>query len=159
VSSAVFTISSEPSATADETTVVRDGLHRFNFDTTGRTQYQDITLFVRDGARAIRGGLLGYVWGEWLHVTDLWVAEECRKRGLGGQLLARAEREAAAFGARGAFLSTFDFQAPDFYRARGYEVYGALRDYPPGHTEYHLRKMLQTTAGAAEQANAADEER
>ena len=141
----MLTISSEPNATPDDSKVVRDGLHHFNFDTTGRRQVQEITLFVRDRDRAIRGGLLGYVWGEWLHVTDLWVAEEWRKLGLGGQMLAQAERDAAAAGARGAFLSTFDFQAPAFYRTRGYEVYGALQDYPPGHTEYHLRKLFRTT--------------
>ncbi|HSF18187.1 MAG TPA: hypothetical protein VLK65_21815 [Vicinamibacteria bacterium] len=45
-------------------------------------------------------------------------------------------------GARGAFLSTFDFQAPDFYRRFGYEVYATLPGYPPGHTDYYLRKIF-----------------
>ena len=142
MSSETLTISSEPGATPDEAAVVRDGLYQFNFDVTGMTEHQTIALFVRDRAGAIRGGLLGYVWAEWLHVTDLWVSKECRGRGLGGQLLARAEQEAVSGGARGAFLSTFDFQAPDFYRARGYEVFATLKDYPPGHTDYHLRKVF-----------------
>lgn len=138
-----FTVSSEPGATPDEIAVVREGLHQFNFGVTGLRQVHAITLLVRDGAGAIRGGLLGYVWAEWLHITHLWVAEDCRGRGLGRQLLEGAEREASSAGARGAFLSTFDFQAPGFYRRYGYEVYAALPEYPPGHTDYHLRKIFQ----------------
>lgn len=137
-----LSISSEPGATADETGAVREGLYRFNFAVTGLTEHQNIVLFVRDRTRAIQGGLLGTVWGGWLHTTDLWLAEECRGRGLGRQLLAKAEREAASSGARGAFLSTFDFQAPDFYRRFGYEVYATLPGYPPGHTDYYLRKIF-----------------
>ena len=128
---------------SDEIAVVREGLRRFNFAATGLTQHHTVTLFVRDAGGAIRGGLFGYVWGEWLHITDLWMADECRRRGLGSQLLEKAEREASRVGARGAFLNTFDFQAPEFYKSRGYEVYGALTGYPPGHTEYHLRKTFK----------------
>src|SRR5689334_20969231 len=101
-------ISSEPAAPAEETAVIRNGVYRFNFDATGILEYRDVALFVRDHAGTIKGGLLGYVWAGWLHVTDLWLTAECRGRGLGSQLLVRAEQEAQAFGAGGAFLSTFD---------------------------------------------------
>jgi ribosomal protein S18 acetylase RimI-like enzyme len=137
-----FTISSEPEAGPEEVAVVRDGLHRFNFDATGFRDVHTVTLFVRDHRGTITGGLLGYVWGGWLHITELWVSEEYRRDGLGRQLLATAESEAVSFGARGAFLSTFDFQAPEFYRRCGYEVYATHPDCPFGHADYHLRKMF-----------------
>jgi GNAT superfamily N-acetyltransferase len=137
-----FRISSEPGATSVEIATVREGLHRFNFDATGRTRQHEVTLLVRDAEGAIKGGLLGYVWAEWLHVTELWLAEECRRRGLGGRLLQRAERVASLVGARGAFLSTFDFQAPEFYSKHGYEIFATLPGYPPGHAEHHLRKLF-----------------
>jgi ribosomal protein S18 acetylase RimI-like enzyme len=135
-------ISSEPGAGPEEIAVVREGLHRFNFDATGFREVRDVTLFVRDHLGAIKGGLLGYVWGGWLHITELWLSNECRGDSLGRQLLETAEREAASSGARGAFLSTFDFQAPDFYRRYGYEVYGTLPDNPRGHVDYYLRKVF-----------------
>jgi GNAT superfamily N-acetyltransferase len=138
-----FAISSEPEATPNEVAIVREGLHQFNFAATGLTQVNSVTLLVRDAGGAIQGGVLGYVWGEWLHITEFWLADACRGHGLGSRLLERAELEASRVGARGVFLSTFDFQAPEFYKRRGYEVYGALTGYPPGHTEYHLRKMLR----------------
>jgi ribosomal protein S18 acetylase RimI-like enzyme len=137
-----FAIASEPGASANEIALVREGVHRFNFDATGLTQVHEMRLFVRDEDGAIRGGLLGYVWAEWLHITEIWLEEDFRGQGLGGQLLQRAEREACSAGARGAFLSTFDFQAPGFYLKNGYEVYATLPDYPPGHTDYHLRKIF-----------------
>jgi hypothetical protein len=34
------------------------------------------------------------------------------------------------------------YQAPDFYRARGYESLVAVDDYPRGHRDYLLRKIL-----------------
>lgn len=135
-------ISSEPKAAAEDSAVVRDGLHRFNFDATGFREVQSVTLLVRDDTDAIRGGLLGYVWGGWLHITDLWMSDGYRRNGLGRLLLETAEREAASSGARGAFLSTFDFQAPDFYRRCGYGVYATHPDYPLGHVDYQMRKVF-----------------
>lgn len=135
-------ISFEPAATAGETSFVEESLYRFNAVATGQSPHRTIVLFARDPAAAIRGGLLGYVWADWLHITHLWVAEGFRKRGLGSRLLAGAEREASRAKARGAFLSTFDFQAPEFYERRGYEVYASLPDYPPGHVEFHMRKIF-----------------
>jgi ribosomal protein S18 acetylase RimI-like enzyme len=144
VNSEPYVISSEPAATPAETAVVREGVNQFNFAATGLMLVHTVTLLIRDAAGKVRGGLLGYVWAEWLHITDLWMEAECRRRGLGSQLLEQAEREAARVGARGAFLSTFDFQAPEFYKSRGYEVFGMLTGYPPGHTDYHLRKLFKT---------------
>ena len=143
MNSEALAIFSQPDAMAHDLATVREGLHQFNFTATGLTQVTTVALFVRDADGAIHGGLLGYVWGDWLHITELWLADACRGHGLGSELLARAEAEAVRAGARGVFLSTFDFQAPEFYKSRGYEVYGELAGYPPGHTEYHLRKPLK----------------
>ncbi len=41
----------------------------------------------------IRDGLLGETFWQWLHISTLWLAEEQREQGLGGQLLhMRAKR-------------------------------------------------------------------
>jgi ribosomal protein S18 acetylase RimI-like enzyme len=65
-----------------------------------------------------------------------------RGGGWGRALLERAEEEAIARGLQGVWLDTFSFQAPGFYQKLGYEVFGTLADYPPGHTRYFLRKTL-----------------
>lgn len=135
-------ISSEDDAASTAAALVRGWVDRFNANATGLATHQPVNLFARDEQGQLQAGLLGYLWGRWLHVTHLWVAEACRRQGLGRRLLEAAEREAAEHGAQGCFVSTFDFQAPGFCRRLGYEVYAELADYPPGHTTYHLRKWL-----------------
>jgi hypothetical protein len=39
-------------------------------------------------------------------------------------------------------LDTFSFQAPDFYKQHGYQVFGELQDFPSGHQRYYLKKQL-----------------
>lgn len=100
-------------------------------------------VWVSDAAGGLAGGLVGHTWATWLHVTYLWVDERHRGAGLGGRLLAEAERVARVErGCGAARLETWDFQAPEFYRKRGYEVVCVIPDYPPGITEYTLTKKL-----------------
>jgi GNAT superfamily N-acetyltransferase len=135
-------ISSEPEASPADLAKVRRGLEGFNAGQTGLDAPIPVNLFARDAAGKIQAGLVGEVWGGWLRVKILWVAAAFRGRGLGQRLLETAEQEASDLGAQGCFLHTFDFQAPGFYQRLGYEVYGELPGYPPGHTTFHLRKWL-----------------
>jgi len=80
-------------------------------------------------------------WG-WLYVDLLWIEEELRGRGYGHRLLTRVEDEARKFGAKHAYLDTFSFQVPDFYKQHGYQVFGELQDFPPGHQRYFMKKEL-----------------
>jgi hypothetical protein len=54
--------------------------------------------------------------------------------------MARAEEEAIRRGCCHAYLDTFDFQAPGFYRKLGYSEWGVLEDFPPGHQRIFLKK-------------------
>jgi ribosomal protein S18 acetylase RimI-like enzyme len=75
-------------------------------------------------------------------VNLLWVSERLRGKGHGTRLIEAAEALAVERGAFGATLETHSFQAPDFYTKRGYEVFGRLEDFPPGHAKLFLRKRL-----------------
>ncbi|WP_461056969.1 GNAT family N-acetyltransferase [Streptomyces pseudoechinosporeus] len=100
-------------------------------------------LWALDEQDELAGGLVGHTWATWLHVTYLWVDAPHRGTGLGSHLLSRAEQLAhAERGCRAARLETWDFQAPEFYKKRGYEVVCVIPDYPPGVTEYTLAKRL-----------------
>lgn len=102
-----------------------------------------LEVWAMDGRGALAGGLAGRTWAYWLHVDLLWVGEEHRGSGLGSQLLAEAERVAVTDrGCTRSRLETWGFQAPRFYRKRGYEVSGQVDDYPPGVTEFILTKSF-----------------
>jgi len=53
-----------------------------------------------------------------------------------------AEAAARAQGCRGAYLDAFTFQAPKFYERLGYQEFGRLDDFPPGHARIWFTKAL-----------------
>ena len=62
-------------------------------------------------------------------------------RGVGRELMDRAETRARERGCHSAWLDTFSFQARGFYEKRGYEEFGQL-DYPPDHHRHFMQKRL-----------------
>jgi ribosomal protein S18 acetylase RimI-like enzyme len=128
-------------AQADRDAIVA-GLRAHNRRGAPPPDWIPLTLFLRDDRGRLHGGLIGESGWGWLHVYFLWVAESVQRQGHGRALLVRAEAEARARGCRGIHLDTHDFQAPAFYEALGYVVFGVLEDYPKGHRRYFLRKDL-----------------
>lgn len=106
---------------------------------TGK-QALDIALYDKEGR--LVGGLMGDTYWNWLDIDNLWLHEDYRRQGLGSKLLQTAEKEARQRGCCRAVLSTFSFQARDFYEKQGYHVTGSLDDYPPGESFYWLVKEL-----------------
>lgn len=102
-----------------------------------------LEVWAMDGRGGLAGGLTGRTWAYWLHVDLLWVDDRHRGSGLGSQLLAEAERVAVTDrDCTSSRLETWGFQAPGFYRKRGYEVIGRVDNYPPGVTEFILTKTF-----------------
>ena len=99
-----------------------------------------LAIFLRDETRIV-AGLAGETYCGWLFVKYLWVSEELRGRGVGRELMARAEVLARERGCHSAWLDTFSFQAPGFYENLGYQEFGRL-DYPPDHHRRFIRKRL-----------------
>jgi ribosomal protein S18 acetylase RimI-like enzyme len=115
--------------------------------TTGIAEWHPANFFLKNARGEWLGGCAGMVWGGWLHIRLLWVAAPTRGRGAGTRLMDAAESFAIERGAGNATLETHSFQALDFYRRRGYAVFGELDDYPPGFTKYFLRKRLGAAGG------------
>ena len=121
---------------------VTESLAAYNVAATGDSRWYPVGFFLKSARGEWLGGLLGNIWGGWLHVTHLWVAAPMRHRGNGTRLLRAAEEYAAERGCLAATLETASFEARPFYEKLGYEVFASLEDYPPGHTKYYLRKQL-----------------
>ncbi len=101
-------------------------------------------IFVSDESGNLIGGIIGrtHAIREWLEVLVLWVEEGHRRVGLGKTLMQKAEEEAQARGCLYARLATSDYQAPEFYYAIGYDLYGKLENCPPGNTVFYFHKTL-----------------
>ncbi|MEH2181918.1 GNAT family N-acetyltransferase [Nostoc sp.] len=120
-------------------------LQQFNIGKIGDYQYTPLFLLLRDSKENVVGGLEGFIGLGWLHIGTLWIAQELRGDGYGKTLLLAAEQEAANHGCLNIYVFTYSFQAPEFYQRLGYEVFGELGDFPPGHRRYFLKKNLQKT--------------
>jgi ribosomal protein S18 acetylase RimI-like enzyme len=88
------------------------------------------------------------IYCDWLVVDGLWVDDGLRHRGIGTELMKRAEDHALARGCRSAWLKTF--QARGFYEAVGYELFSALENYPAGQNCYFLKKRLAAPVSSEE---------
>jgi GNAT superfamily N-acetyltransferase len=121
---------------------IADGIDYQNVAVTGLPSYFPINFILRGDIGDVLGGLLGQLWGGWLQVTHLWIAEFARGTGYGTQLMTKAENYARSRGAIGVTLETYSFQARPFYERLGYEVFGQLDGNPTGHVKFYLRKAL-----------------
>ncbi len=129
----------------EDVEVLPDGLEAFNESRWPRHQpWKPLAVFVRDRERIV-AGLAGETYSGWLFIKYLWVSEGLRRSGIGRQLIEAGEAKALERGAHSAWVDTFSFQAPGFYRKLGYEVFGEL-DYPPEFKRLFLRKRLASGA-------------
>lgn len=97
---------------------------------------------IKDEGKIIAGiNALIFPWGI-MYVDVLFVDESYRYKGLGNTLLKHVEDEAKIMGTALSNLTSFDFQARDFYIKQSYEVFSVLEDSPKGHTLYFLKKRL-----------------
>jgi GNAT superfamily N-acetyltransferase len=121
---------------------IQRGLHAFNQEMGGPYGREPVTVLARDAEGTVRGGLLGLTYWNWIFIDWLWLAPDQRGKGLGSELLERAEAIARGRGATNAYTDTFSFQAPGFWIRHGYVEFGRLDGMPPGHSRIWFRKTL-----------------
>jgi len=122
--------------------IIGRGISTYNTEQAGDDNYQHLCFALHGPDQEIVGGVIAATYWDWLYIDLLWVKKELRGRGYGHRLLTLAEQEARQRGARNAYLDTFSFQAPEFYKGHGYRVYGELEEFPTGHQRYFLTKEL-----------------
>jgi GNAT superfamily N-acetyltransferase len=121
---------------------LRDEIATFNRQATGIAEFHELLDVETDGRGELVGGVYGWAWGGTCWIEALWVREDKRRRGLGSRLLGALEAEARRHGCQQLALDTHTFQAPRFYERHGFELVGALDDYPTGHSQLLMRKPL-----------------
>jgi len=120
--------------------VILAGLIDFNRRLLGDPQGIPLALLLTSADGTVVGGMWARTAFQWLFVELLFVPEPLRGRGLGRELLDRAEQEARRRGCIGAWLETFSSQARSLYERCGYAVFGEIPEYPPGNVRTFLCK-------------------
>lgn len=105
---------------------------------------EPINLIVSDGNGQWIGGITAELYWNWVEIDVLWLSEQIRGMGIGTDLLQRVETIGIEKGAKNVLLTTFEFQARNFYELNGYRVVGEIKDYPPGSSFYTMVKSLES---------------
>jgi GNAT superfamily N-acetyltransferase len=122
--------------------IIGRGIQNFNQQQAGDDHFQRVCFALYAPDQEIVGGVVGEIYWDWLFIELLWVKDELRGHGYGHRLMECIEDEARKRGAKKAYLDTFSFQAPDFYKHNGYQVFGELNDFPLGHQRIFFTKEL-----------------
>lgn len=107
-----------------------------------KTSNDNISFILKDDLGEIIGGITANIFWNHMHIESLWVDKSVRGKSFGRELLKRIETYAFDNGCRFIFLDTFSFQAPEFYKNNGYEIFGTIEDHPKGFNQYFLHKKL-----------------
>ena len=103
---------------------------------------EPLNIYVEDEQGNLLAGLAAETFGNWLEIEYLYVSEDLRGKGIGSEILNRAEQEARERKCKYSFVNTFQFQAPDFYKKHGYKEVFALKEYPYTGERYYYTKDL-----------------
>lgn len=123
-------------------------LDAHNVAASGVGDQQELTVQVLDADGDLVAGLSGWTWGTCAGIAMLWVRADSRSQRWGARLLDAAEQAARERGCRQMTVSSFTFQAPDFYRRHGYVETGRTEGLPvDGAADVHFRKALVGDAG------------
>lgn len=123
--------------------VLSDGLRGYNDEKIGLHDRQDLTIRVTDPETGEPlGGLVGRTSLGVLFIDLVYLPKSLRGTGTGSRILAMAEEEGRRRGCSKAVLFTISFQAPEFYKKLGWQVFGEIAPKPPGATRIYLTKDL-----------------
>ena len=120
--------------------VVDSGLERHNYAVAPLSDVRPLASFASDAKGQVVGGAVGRTWGRCCELLQLWVEPSYRTRGIASRLLRQFEQRAASRGCDAFYLTTLSFQAPEFYRKRGYASIAGISGYPEGITKHLMYK-------------------
>ncbi|MGG0821339.1 GNAT family N-acetyltransferase [Paenibacillus turicensis] len=127
----------------DDYNQVCNKLYEYNVRATNgilKIPGKDINLYLKNSLGEIVGGLFCETWSYGLYLDVFWIADEYRGKGYGKIMLSEAERIGQKLGCTFAHTCTFSYQAPDFYKSMGYEVFAINDEYPEDIKQFFLKK-------------------
>ena len=109
--------------------------------------YDEFCFIAEDSEKKIIGAVTGRAYYNEVHIGDLIVDKSHRRSGLGKRLVGAVEDCYKGKGYDVITLTTFGFQAPEFYKKMGYTVEFIRTNKDPKLTKYFLKKTLINDCG------------
>ncbi len=98
--------------------------------------------FVAEEDGEIVGVITGRAYYNEVHIGDLIVDEKYRRLKVGSKLVEAVEQAFSGKAYSKITLTTFGFQAPEFYKKLGYEIEFVREDNDPKLSKYFYKKAL-----------------
>lgn len=128
---------------------LRNRLSGYNISMIGDFAMPSFLVTHRSDKHELLGGVYAFIRFQWLVIDLVWVVEAHRGRGLGAQLLQKAEEIALSYGVNRFRLNTASFQKGlSLYQKQGYEIFAELPSAnmvdgkPVAFTDYYLKKEV-----------------
>lgn len=98
--------------------------------------------FVAEDNEEIMGVITGRAYYNEVHIGDLIINEKYRHQNIGTKLVKTVEESYKGKGYSKITLTTFGFQAPEFYKKLGYSLEFVREDNDPKLSKYFYAKLL-----------------
>lgn len=107
-----------------------------------KLNYDEFCFISEDGDGNLTGAITGRAYYDEVHIVDLIVGSAARRSGLGSELVKTVEDAYQGKGFNIVTLTTFGFQAPEFYKKLGYELEFVREKEDPRLSKYFFKKKL-----------------
>jgi GNAT superfamily N-acetyltransferase len=124
------------------TQFLEDRIYEHNSSRINKNDGRLFSRVVRGEDGSIVAGIAGWTWAGACEITQFWVSENARNKGIGRMLLHAAEEEAKGRKCSIVLVKTYSFQAPWFYEKCGYRIEHVIEDFPVGHRYYTFTKTI-----------------
>ncbi len=104
--------------------------------------FEEYCFVAENDAGEIMGAITGRAYYNEVHIGDLIIDKKYRGQDIGSKLVKTVEEEFSGKGFSKITLTTFGFQAPEFYKKLGYSLEFVREDEDPQLSKYFFCKNI-----------------
>lgn len=122
---------------------IHEGFTRYGMRNGVDLNFDEFCFTAENDEGRIIGVITGRAYYNEVHIADLIVDEGYRGTGIGSGLVGAVENAYSGKGYDAVTLTTFGFQAPEFYRKLGYQLEFVRESRDPKLRKFFLKKELR----------------
>lgn len=127
---------------SEQLSEIISGLNSFGLQQTEEEAPARVAIVCKSHNRDVIGGAIGHSLRQRFFLTQLWVSEKHRSKGIGTELVSRMEAIAKERSCFDVVVDTLNTKAVSFYEQLGYQVYLVNPNYIRGFDWHFLAKAI-----------------